>query len=109
MKREPHSRLDIGLGGKGRESIPVDVFLEEGGRGRNPELGFFRHTRTVWHEGSDRVFQQPGCPRDTLGYARACCHEGLRCRMARGMLQNSECVQDECRQLYFSLQRFINL
>ena len=40
MKREPHSRLDIGLGGKGRESIPVDVFLEEGGRGRNPELGF---------------------------------------------------------------------
>ena len=84
MKREPHSRLDIGLGGKGRESIPVDVFLEEGGRGRNPELGFFRHTRTVWHE-------------------------GLRCRMARGMLQNSECVQDECRQLYFSLQRFINL
>mgnify|MGYP000179730279 FL=1 len=77
MKREPHSRLDIGPGGKGRESIPVDVFLEEGGRGRNPELGFFRHTRTVGHEGSDRVFQQPGCPRDTLGYARACCHEGL--------------------------------
>ena len=36
MKREPHSRLDIGPGGKGRESIPVDVFLEEGGVGGIP-------------------------------------------------------------------------